>query len=63
MKYRGNLVSEDRFYDVSNRPVNDIFDANQQDSWVHFRSILDSFFDQGEIKRALDPAMLCAKRI
>ena len=53
-----DTISEDGFHDVSNRPVNNIFNSKGGDSWVRFGGILDPFFDEGEIERTLDPAVL-----
>ena len=45
-----DTISEDRFHDVSNRLVNNIFNSKGGDSWIHFGGILDPFFDEGKIK-------------
>lgn len=63
VKCRGDTVSEHGFNYVSDGTVNDIFDPNEVNSWVCFRSVLDPFLDEGEIKRALDPTVSCTERV
>jgi hypothetical protein len=63
VKSRGDTVSEHGFHYVSDRTVNDVLNPNEMNSWIHFRRVLDPFFDEGEIERALDPAMLHVKRV
>ena len=43
--------------------MNDVLDPNKMNTWVCFRSVLDPFFDEGEIERALDPAVSRTERV